>query len=872
MAGVTVEQLAKQVGDIPLDKLIQQLQRAGVIVSGSADLVTDEQKEKLLSLLRKDHGEALDPLKKISLKRTSVSEIKIRNSAGKSSTVSVVSKRRRVYVKKEPIELANEQDANKTGLAENQTEFKAPVADVFEAEDTQLIADNSVIGGSASNDAANLAATSQTAATVSTEKDVSNPAVVTEVDTKEAVFGADTKKPKPSVPGKTAGQHQSQDAARRKGKVKAKGDDDFEESKKGSKVKRKLKEIIIEDEGEFSRGRRRGKSKNFKGKFEAKPVLEVSNPHAFAKPTAPAIYEVKIPETITVAELAQKMSIKAAEVIKVMMTMGVMATINQPIDQDTACLVVEEMGHKPVPFQDAPVEQSIHIAYTADVEPRSPIVTVMGHVDHGKTSLLDYIRNSRVTAGEAGGITQHIGAYKVHTSRGDITFIDTPGHESFTAMRARGAHCTDLVILVVAADDGVMPQTVEAIQHAKAANVPIIVAVNKIDKPDADPERVITELAQHNLLPEAWGGDTMFKSVSAKAGTGIDELLDAVMLQAEMLDLRSPHTGPAQGTVIEAYLDKGRGPVATILVDKGCLKCGDMVLAGLEYGRIKIMRGDNGAFITQAGPSVPVEVLGLSGVPKAGDAVQVVADESKAREIASLRQIKQRELRLTRQHASKVKGFMDRIQQGGEAVKHLNIVLKADVHGSLEALVDSLEKISNEEVVVRIIASGVGGFTESDVNLALASDALLVGFNVRANALARKLAVQESIDLNYYSIIYDVINGVTSVLNGKLTPKMSEKIIGTAEVRNVFSSSKWGSIAGCMVIEGAIKRGSPIRVLRDNVVIYSGELESLRRFQESANEVRKGLECGIGVKNYNDIKVNDQIEVFEMVEVSRNVI
>jgi len=549
------------------------------------------------------------------------------------------------------------------------------------------------------------------------------------------------------------------------------------------------------------------------------------------------------------------------------MKMGAIATINQVIDQDTACLVVEEMGHKAVPVKDSTLEESVTIEYQNEVETRPPIVTVMGHVDHGKTSLLDYIRSTKVTAQEAGGITQHIGAYQVDTPRGKITFLDTPGHSAFTAMRARGASFTDIVVLVVAADDGVMPQTIEAIQHAKAANVPVIVAVNKIDKPEADLQKVTNELSQYNLIPEAWGGQTMFVHVSAKEGTGIDSLLEAIMLQAEVMELKAVSTGPAQGVVIEARIDRGRGPVASVLVLSGCLATGDMLLAGLEYGRIKAMNNDQGLTTKTAGPSVPVEVLGLSSAPNAGDKFQVVEDERKAREVALFRQGKHREVKLSRQQATKLEGFMDRMKQG--EIKTLNIVLKADVQGSIEALTDSLEKLSNGEISVRVISKGVGGFNESDINLAMASGAVLIGFNVRADATARRLAQQESIDINYYSIIYDVVDNIRRVVLGILGPQIKEKIVGLAEVKDVFRSTKFGAIAGCMVIDGRIKRGNPIRVLRDNIVIYTGELESLRRFKENVNEVRSGTECGIGVKNYNDVKPGDQIEVFEIIEVAR---
>ena len=599
-------------------------------------------------------------------------------------------------------------------------------------------------------------------------------------------------------------------------------------------------------------------------------VTSPSGKHGFEMPTAPLVREVAIPDGITVADLAQRMSVKAAEVIKVMMGMGSMVTINQMIDQDTAAVVVEEMGHKPKLIDTNAIEAQLREDTSVEGEQseRPPVVTVMGHVDHGKTSLLDRIRSADVATGEAGGITQHIGAYRVTTAKGVITFLDTPGHAAFTAMRARGAKVTDIVVLVVAADDGVMPQTVEAVQHAKAAGVPLIVAVNKIDKPDADPDRVRQGLTQHGVIPEDWGGDTMFVQVSAKSGQGIDALLDGILLQAEVLELKAVYDGPAVGTVIESRLDKGRGPVATVLVQGGTLKKGDILLTGAEFGRIRAMLNELGEQVDEAGPSTPVEVLGLSSVPNAGDEAVVVADERKAREIAAFRQNRARETRMARQQAAKLENVFQRMQEGQNVP--LNLLIKTDVQGSAEALSEALSKLSNEEVSVNVISSGVGGITESDVNLALASSAMIIGFNVRADASARKLIEAESIDLRYYSIIYEVIDDVKAALSGMLSPEIRETIVGVAEVRDVFRSSKFGAIAGCMVTSGMIKRNNPIRVLRDNVVIFEGALESLRRFKEDANEVKAGLECGIGVKNYDDVKPGDQIEVFERVEVARS--
>lgn len=620
-------------------------------------------------------------------------------------------------------------------------------------------------------------------------------------------------------------------------------------------------QIILGDDEEGARHRRRSGNKFKKGGDFAK--------QAFEKPTGPIIREVSIPETISVADLAQKMSVKGVEVVKALMKMGAMATINQVIDQDTAILVVEEMGHIAKPLKENAIEDVLALdenSHYIAIE-RAPVVTIMGHVDHGKTSLLDYIRRTKVTLGEAGGITQHIGAYHVETPKGVITFLDTPGHSAFTAMRARGAKVTDIVILVVAADDGVMPQTLEAIQHAKAAGVPIIVAMNKMDKSGADPERLKQELSQHEVIPEEWGGDCMFLPVSAKAGTGIDELLDSILVQAELLELKAIAEGPARGVVIESRLDKGRGPVATVLVQSGLLKKGDILLTGREYGRVRMMLDERAQPIQSAGPSIPVEVVGLSGVPNAGDEAVVVQDERKAREITLFRQGKFRDVKFAKQQAVTRDTIFERMGEGESS--NLNIILKADVQGSIEALSDALTQLSTDEVKVKVIAKGVGGITESDVNLAMASKAIMIGFNVRADATARRLVQNEGVIMHYHSIIYDVIDEVKSILGGMLSPETKENIIGLAEVRDVFRSPKLGAIAGCMVIEGTIKRHRPIRVLRDNVVIFEGELESLRRFKDDVSEVKHGMECGIGVKNYNDVKAGDQIEVYETTQVAR---
>ena len=590
----------------------------------------------------------------------------------------------------------------------------------------------------------------------------------------------------------------------------------------------------------------------------------------FEKPVAPVSREVRIPETITVGELAQKMSVKAGELIKVMMKLGSMVTINQVLDQETAALVAEEMGHQYILIKENDLEAQVMAEADEDagnIIQRAPVVTIMGHVDHGKTSLLDYIRKTKVVAGEAGGITQHIGAYRVQTPKGTITFLDTPGHAAFTAMRARGADATDIVILVVAADDGVMPQTIEAIQHANAAKVPLIVAVNKMDKPDADPDRVKSELSQHGVIAEEWGGENLFAYVSAKSGEGIDDLLDKVLIQAEVLELTAPSTGMGRGVVIESRLDRGRGSVATVLVQSGVVKKGDIMLAGMEYGRIRAMLDENGNELKEAGASTPVEILGLSGTPNAGDEVVIVENERKAREIANFRQGKFKEIKIARQQKAKLENLFSNTGDG--EVHTVNLMIKADVQGSVEALSDSLLKLATDEVKVNIIASGIGGITESDVQLAIASEAIIIAFNVRADANAKKLAENEGVDLRYYSIIYEAIDQVKAAMQGMLSPEVREDIIGLAEVREVFRSSKFGTVAGCIVEDGTLKRNNPIRVLRNNVVIYEGALESLRRFKDDVSEVRAGTECGLGVKNYNDVRIGDQIECYERVSIER---
>lgn len=846
MTGVTVEHLAESIG-IPLERLLTQLKNANISVSGPQDLITDQQKQELLAFLKQEP-------KKITLKRKSVSEIKVQLASGRKSTVSVVRKKRHVYVKRDLV------PGQEEPLIQEEIVSEAPVISTASVEPSDLKVGLEVPETPLVEESVKTAQEVAAAITPEIPKEIP--------ETKPEI--------KPVTKAKRSRESQEEEEKKR-GRSKSKArlePKDWRQDviKGGIDIGAALAEEGDEEATPAPAPtwrRNKAKTKTFaetKVSKKSKKIEDIKK-HAFEKPTGPLVREVLIPETITVADLAQKMSIKAAEVIKTLMKLGIMATINQPIDQETAIIVVQELGHTPKSFKESNLEESLQIETGAELAPRAPVVTVMGHVDHGKTSLLDYIRRTRVAAKEAGGITQHIGAYHVKTPRGEITFLDTPGHAAFTSMRVRGAQCTDIIILVVAADDGVMPQTIEAIQHAKAANVPIVVAVNKIDKKESDLDRINSELSQQGLLPESWGGDVMFVPVSAKDGTGIDALLEAISLQAEMLELKAPVTGPASGVVLEARLDKGRGPIASVLVQKGTLNRGDILLAGLEYGRVRAMINELGQQVASVGPSMPVEVLGLSNAPHAGDSFIVVKDERKAREIALLRQTKHRDVRMLRQQSSKLEGFFDRLQQG--EAKTLRIVLKADVQGSAEAISDALEALSTDQVKVKIVAEGVGGINESDVSLAMASQAILIGFNVRADASARRLAEQESIELNYYSIIYEVVDGIKRAINGLLGPQFKERILGLAEVRDVFRSEKLGAIAGCMVIEGIVKRGCPIRVLRNNVVIYQGELESLRRFKEDASEVRSGTECGIGVKNYNDVKPGDQIEVYETIEVSR---
>lgn len=843
MADVTVKNLAQVVG-IPVERLLSQLQDAGLSFTDEDQVVNEEQKRLLLKHLKGGSSAQSAEPEKITLRKKSISQVTLGNDAhrGKKINVEVRKKRiieRKPVIEEAPVEEPQEPEIEKTvdTSSENQVtqqpseeeiiqpEAKEEQTEKVESKEEPVVEEQPPV--------------QETPQEVKEAKEIKEPKEVK--DTKEEV--KPEKHKKKSVPKKA---ESSEKTDFRKGKKKAKYQPSFSDEQ--------------DIPGKRFKSKRRHKSDKYR---EAEEALT----HGFAKPTAPVIREVLIPETITVADLARKMSVKAAEVIKTMISLGAMATINQVIDQETAIIVVEEMGHKAKSLKEDALEQNLDemVGKGSQEESRAPVVTIMGHVDHGKTSLLDYIRRTKIAAGEAGGITQHIGAYHVTTEKGEVTFLDTPGHAAFTAMRARGAKVTDVVILIVAADDGVKPQTIEAVQHAKAANVPIIVAVNKVDKTDADPERVMNELSNYEVIPESWGGDTIFVNISAKTGQGVDELLDAILLQSEVLELSAHTDGAARGVVIESRLDKGRGPVATILVQNGTLRKGDILLAGLQYGRVRALLSDNGSLVEQAGPSIPVEVLGLSAVPHAGDEVLVVPDEKKAREVALFRQGKYRDVKFARRQKTSLEGIMD--SMSATEMKSLNVVLKADVQGSIEAISDALTKLSNEEVTVRVISNGVGGITESDVHLAIASNALLIGFNVRADSSAKKLAENENVSLNYYSVIYDIVDQVKGALSGMAEPKFKEEIIGIAQVRDVFRSPKLGAIAGCMVTEGTVKRNNPIRVLRDNIVIYEGTLESLRRFKEDVVEVRQGLECGIGVKNYNDIKSGDLIEVFETVEI-----
>lgn len=897
MSEVTVEKLAKVVGT-PVDKLLDQMKEAGVHLTGAEDVVSEEQKKALLAHLQKSHGESekSSSPKKITLSRTKKSSLKMSSKSGRTKSVAVEVRKKRTYVKR-PVEgeaeVETAEDSNTTDVsqieeasvaevqkpeiqeaeyavveeivAETEAEKQAKAEQAIKLEEEQIRQEvelkmRAEVEAQAKNEAHRIV-TGRVEADIVARLEVKRKA---KADTEKALKDAEaeakaTRQTRFKTVQPTTETTTEADQRRKKKKKKKGRSDGF--GAKGDML------------ADFRRPvHRRNKDENPLSDGRKKVVAPKSMKHGFKKPTSDvAKSEINIGESTTVADLALQMSVKGVELIKTLMGMGIMATINQTIDQETAQLVAEEMGYNVNLVADnaAEIELLESVEQKGDAKTRPPVVTIMGHVDHGKTSLLDYIRASKVADGEAGGITQHIGAYHVETPKGIISFLDTPGHAAFTAMRARGANATDIVVLVVAADDGVMPQTIEAIKHAKAAGVPLIVAVNKMDKDEADPDRVRNELSQHDVISEQWGGDTVFAPVSAKTGDGIDALLDSIALTAELLELTATDTGPAKGVVIEARLDKGRGSVASMLVQSGQLKIGDIVLAGFHYGKIRALVDEDGKNIKSAGPSIPVEVLGLSGVPEAGDEVSVVASERKAREVAAFRQTKHREAQMARQQSAKLENMF--ANMGENEKSYLNVLIKADVQGSAEAISRSLMDLSTEEVEVTVISSAVGGITETDISLASASNAIVIGFNVRADASGRKAIEKEGIDLRYYSIIYEVIDDVKAAMSGMLSPEMREEIIGLAEVRDVFKSPKFGAIAGCMVIEGTVKRNNPIRVLRDNVVIYEGELESLRRFKEDANEVRNGMECGIGVKNYNDVKAGDQIEVFEITEVARTI-
>lgn len=842
MADVTISELARMVG-VPEDRLLEQIKEAGLPQTKAEDTISNEQRTTLLMSLKSKHGEDTSggaTPRRITLKRKTVETLKTSDNQGRSKAVSVEVRKKRTYVKRSVEEAqieAERREAEKRAKEEQERQEREAREKAREAQTGKATAaqDNSA------------------KATVSLKRD--GVVEVPEVPLDEQ---ADGRRDHKKGPVRKDTQREEAEALEKK-KTSLRRSKQEEEIKKFQRVRSSDDFILDEDEEFDDSARRRGRRKLSHGQKE----------HKFEMPTEFISREIEIPEAITVGDLAQRMSLKSGELIKSLMGMGVMATLNHVLDQDTSILLVEELGHKPKPVSDSALEDNLveSINYEGEASPRAPVVTVMGHVDHGKTSLLDYIRKSSVTAGEAGGITQHIGAYHVETDHGMITFLDTPGHAAFSAMRSRGAQATDIVILVVAGDDGVKPQTEEAVQHSQAAGVPIVVAINKMDKHGVDPDRVKSELASKGLTPEEWGGDTQFIEVSAHTGKGIPELLDAVLLQAELLELKAVRDCPATGVIIESRLDKGRGPVATVLVQNGTLKMADIILAGHEYGKIRAMIDEKGNQVKEAGPSIPVEILGLNGTPEAGDDFLVVKDEKKAREVAEFRLNKYRETQVAKHHAAKMESMF--ATMGDATKKMLNVVLKTDVRGSLEAITSALLGLGNEEVSVNIVSSGVGGISETDAQLAQTSNATIIGFNVRADKAARSIVENEGIELRYYSVIYDLIDDVKAVMGGMLAPEMQEQILGVAEVRDIFMSPKYGSIAGSMVIEGTVYRNKPIRVLRDNVVIYEGELESLRRFKDEASEVRSGMECGIGVKNYTDVRIGDKIEVYERKEVAR---
>ena len=873
MSDKTVQQLAEIV-KIPLERLLEQLKEAGLSATSADDFINEDEKMQLLAHLRKRHGKAEDEVsnapKRVTLERRKVTEMKQASAPGTlTKTISVEVRKKKTYIKRSDVE-GTDQEVVQSSISLEQKQI----------EEVSLIGTQK-FSVDDSKDVEIVLAENIDLPMVETPEEIPVPALDDEfelepieaVESEVKFENLKVKEDKKSKLEKSIKTKEVEDVRKKQQEKESRLEDSIR--KNADKVRQQAavkqetlhrkKEEVVRSSG---RDAKKGKKK---GKQTQNNNVQSDGKHQFEMPVTPIIKEVTIPEFIIVSDLAQKMSVKAALVIKHLMKLGIMATINQSIDQETAVILVEEMGHKAIMQSDDDLEQEM--LAEAQVEdnriglPRAPIVTIMGHVDHGKTSLLDYIRKTRVAAGEAGGITQHIGAYQVKTDHGSVTFLDTPGHAAFTAMRARGADITDVVIVVVAADDGVMPQTKEAVEHARAANVPIIVAINKIDKPDANPEKVMQELSVINVLAEEWGGDVQFLNISAKTGAGIDELIEALIVQTEILELKAPVEGAASGLVIESRLDKGRGAVATIMIQKGTLESGQMVLCGQHYGRVRAMFNENGKAIKSAGPCAPVEILGLSGTPNAGDEFLVVQNERIAKDLAKHREDRKKFTKHAAQQASKLDEVFSRMATG--EIASVNLVIKTDVQGSLEALRGSLMALSNEEVEVKVVFGGVGGINEGDANLALASGAILMGFNVRADATARKLIEEKNIDLHYYSVIYDAIDEVKKAISGMLAPEIKENIVGLAEVRDVFKSPKFGAVAGCMVVDGVVKRNLPIRVLRENVVIYEGQLESLRRFKDDAAEVKMGMECGIGVKNYNDVKPGDQIEVFERIEIKR---
>lgn len=914
MAADNVEKFAAEL-KLPVETLLEQLRTAGVAKKSADDRLSESDKEQLLTALRKAHGGEEAPRKKITITKRQTSEIKQADGSGKSRTIQVEVRKKRVFVKRDTAEGGEAQEAAPTEsaapvvseqefaqreaesrrqselLARQEVELKEKQEKlnrerqresqaVEQAREAALAAEAQGVSAAAGDrekatqakERARIAA-EDAAKSVQARRTVEDEvAAINKLMTaaRSGKLATSAKAPEPDKAAEPVSTTLHKPAAKPGDEEKPK-EKKTEKQLKASKLSSTWQEDAAKKRALKTRGDSSGGTAGWRSGPRSRPKQSSQEPTNFVQPTEPQIRDVYIPETISVADLAHKMSVKGTEVVKTFMLMGQMVTINQVLDQETAMIVVSEMGHKPFAAKlDDPEalleETEAEKVAQAVAVTRPPVVTIMGHVDHGKTSLLDYIRRAKVAAGEAGGITQHIGAYHVDTPRGVITFLDTPGHEAFTAMRARGANATDIVVLVVAADDGVMPQTKEAVAHAKAAGVPIVVAINKIDKPEANPERVKTELVAEEVVPEEYGGESPFISVSAKTGQGIDDLLENVLLQAEVLELKAPVEAPAKGLVVEARIDKGRGPVATVLVQSGTLRKGDIILAGSAFGRVRAMIDENGRSVETAGPSIPVEILGMTEVPQAGDEMMVLGDERKAREIALFRQGKFRDVRLAKQQAAKLENIFENM---GDGVQTLSLIIKSDVQGSQEALAAAMQKLSNDEVKVNIVHAAVGAITESDINLAIASKAVVIGFNVRADQQAKRLAEGNGVDLRYYTIIYDAVDEVKSAMQGMLAPERRENTIGLVEIRQVFKVSRLGNIAGCMVLEGTIKRSVQIRLLRDNVVLWTGELDSLKRFKDDAKEVKEGFECGLTLKNYDDIQEGDQLEVFEIQEIAR---